>query len=353
MKERPYRSYSKNGRGIRSVSNPYQIEGNIIPFIPEGDFYFSKGVEAFQKRKFDLSLKWFKKAIAEKPDNPLYKCQTSIVYTEIGSYHLANQLLTKVLSTHGEDYVDCYYLLANNYAHLGLLQEAMKYAELYVERAPDGEFTEEAQSLLEILDFDEEEEDDDDEWALEEEDDVLIYQETAFYHLEREEWEEAIAVLEDMIALFPEFSQARHEYHYALFFVGEREEAIEKEEKYLKDHPDALFSCMNLAIFYAHETDKEKLKYYTEMLDNIYPIHEQQKLRIAVTLTQIGLYEKALLRFKMLHKSKLKGHPSYYRWYSTCQYFLGMEETAQRLWDEGCRQHNILAIQTPPWKWQK
>ncbi|UOQ48259.1 tetratricopeptide repeat protein [Gracilibacillus caseinilyticus] len=331
------------------MSKSHSIEGNIIPFIPEGDFYFSKGIEAYQKQKFDLSLKWFQKAMEEKPDNPLYQCQTSIVYTEIGSYHLANQLLTRVLAKQGEEYIDCYYLIANNYAHLGLLQDAIKYAELYLEKATDGEFREEAATLLEMLDFDDEEEDDND-WTLDEEDDLLMYQETAFYHLEREEWEEAIAVLEEMIALFPEFSQARHEYHYALFFIGERKEAIEMEEKYLQDHPDALFSLMNLAIFYGLEQNNEKSNYYTNMLENIYPIHEQQKLRIAVTFTQIGLYDKALPRFKMLHKSKLKGHPSYYRWYSTCQYYLGMKEEAEQLWREGCKHFQILAEQAPPWK---
>ncbi|MDX8044663.1 tetratricopeptide repeat protein [Gracilibacillus sp. S3-1-1] len=330
------------------MTNQFQLEGNIIPFIPEGDFYFAKGVEAYQKRKFDLSLKWFKKAINDKPDNPLYQCQASIVYTEIGSYHNANQLLTQVLEKHGENYIDCYYLLANNYAHLGLLQDAIKYAELYMEKAPDGDFTEEAKTLVEMLNLSEE--DDEDDWMLEEEDDLLIYQETAFYHLEREEWEEAIAVLHEMLTLFPEFSQARHEYHYALFFIGEREEAIELEEKYWSEHPDSLFSCMNLAIFYAYENKEERLTMCMERLDNVYPVHEEQKLRLAVTFTQIGLHEKALHRFRLLRKSKLKGHPSYYRWYSTCQYYLGMEQAANDLWQEGCKQHNILAVEAPPWK---
>ncbi|WP_035722836.1 tetratricopeptide repeat protein [Gracilibacillus boraciitolerans] len=335
------------------MQNLNQIEGNIIPFIPEGgDFYFKKGVEAYQKQKFDLSLKWLQKALSEKPENPLYQCQTSIVYTEIGSYHIANQMLTKVLSKYGDEYIDCYYLIANNYAHLGLLQDATKYAQLYLEKGDNGEFHQEAEELLELLDFSDEEDDED--WIFEEEDDLLVYQETAFYHLEREEWVEAIAVLEEMIALYPEFSQARHEYHYATFFIGgEREEAIANEEKYLKEHPDALFSFTNLAIFYTLKGNKEVSKYYTDMLVNIYPIHEQQKLRIAVTFAQIGLYEKAMDRFKMLRKSKLKGHPSYYRWYSTCQYYLGMEESAFRLWNEGCKQHSILSVQSPPWAQSK
>ncbi|WP_163536492.1 tetratricopeptide repeat protein [Gracilibacillus sp. YIM 98692] len=322
-------------------------EKKIIPFIPEGDFYFSKGVEAFQKHKFEVALKWFNKAVTEQPDNPLYKCQMSIVYTEVGSYHLANQVLTEVLATHGEKYPDCYYLLANNYAHLGLLQDAVKHAELYLEKTSDGDFQEDAKSLLDVLDFNDEDEED---WALDEEDDLLMYQETAFYHLEREEWEEAIVTLEHMIALFPHFSQARHEYHYALFFAGEQEEAIELEEKYAKDNPDNLYSQMNLTIFYYQQGKTKRFQELLTMLENIFPIHEQQKLRLATTFAQVGMYQKAFQRFRLLHKSQLKGHPSYYRWFSTCYYYLDKQEYANALWKEGCQRHTILSKQAPPWE---
>ncbi|GAB2544740.1 tetratricopeptide repeat protein [Gracilibacillus alcaliphilus] len=331
------------------MSKLYPVKGNLIPFIPEGEFYFSKGVEAYQKRKFDLSLKWFQKAMERQPNDPLYICQASIVHTEMGAYHLANQLLNKVLSQYGERYIDCYYLLANNYAHLGLLQDAAKYAALYLEKASDDEFKEEAEELLQLLDFTEEEDEAED-WLLEEEDDLLMYQETAFYHLEREEWQDAISVLEEMIILFPDFSQARHEYYYALFFAGEQDEAVAMEEKHLLDHPNALFSMMNLAVFYYYSDDQSKLAPFVLWLDNIYPIHEQQKLRMAVTFCHLGLYSKALRRFQLLHKSKVKGHPSYYRWYSRCQYEMGMETMAERLWEEGCRQHQALIAKRPPWK---
>lgn len=340
----------RDKRGEHHMTKLTETEKNIIPFIPDGDFYFSKGVEAYKKRKFDLSLKWFKKAISEKPNNPLYNCQASIVYTEIGAYHLANQLLTNVLTHHGEDYIDCYYLMANNYAHLGLMQDAIKYAEKYMEKEPNGELYPDAEALVDILQWEEEESDD---WALEEEDELLMHQETAFYHLEREEWEEAIAVLEEMIALFPEFTQARHEYHYALFFNGEMEEAVTREEKYLEEHPGELFSYMNLAVFYYHKDDQEKLQSIVAALNNIYPIHSQQKLRLAVTFAQIGLYDKAYTRFSMLHKTLLKGHPSYYRWFSTCLYYTGKEKRAETLWEEGCKRHSILSVQPPSWLWKQ
>ncbi|WP_066192384.1 MULTISPECIES: tetratricopeptide repeat protein [Gracilibacillus] len=330
------------------MSKNQLLQDNLIPFIPDGEFYFTKGVEAYQKRKFDLSLKWFQKAVEQKPTNPLYLCQASIVHTEVGEYHLANQLLTKVLAHHGEEYVDCYYLLANNYAHLGLIQDAIKYTTLYLEHNTDNEFEEEAEELLHMLDGVEEETDED--WLLEEEDDLLMYQETAFYHLEREEWADAIAILEEMITLFPEFPQARQEYHYALFYAGERDKAIALEENYWQEHPNTLFSCMNLTVFYHDIKEQEKTDGFIALLDNIYPLHEQQKLRMAVTFAHVGLYQKALQRFKLLHKSKLKGHPSYYKWFSLCHYQAGTSVMADRLWEEGCRQHQVLADQRPPWQ---
>ena len=122
------------GISMAQVKNKAKEKSNnIIPFIPEGDFYFTKGVEAFQNRKFNIAVKWMKKAIEAKPNDPLYQCQMSVIYTEIGAYHAANQLLTNVLQS--TEYTDCYYLIANNYAHLGLLNDAEKYVNLYLETA--------------------------------------------------------------------------------------------------------------------------------------------------------------------------------------------------------------------------
>ena len=71
---------------------------NILSFFPEGEFCFSKGVKAFQQGKFELAGKWLRKAVDIEPQEPLYKCQLSIIYTEIGFYHAANELLMNVLN---------------------------------------------------------------------------------------------------------------------------------------------------------------------------------------------------------------------------------------------------------------
>ncbi|MFD2629132.1 tetratricopeptide repeat protein [Oceanobacillus kapialis] len=319
-------------------------ENNVIPFIPEGDFYFTKGIEAFQKRKFDIALKWMKKATEAKPEEPLYLCQMSVIYTEIGAFHAANQLLNRVLQS--SDYVDCYYLLANNYAHLGLLQDAKKFALAYLEQEPNGDLSEEATTLLELIDIDE---DEDEDWDLEDEDELLIYQETVFYHMESMEWEKAIPLIEEMMTLFPEHKLAKHDYTQALFFSGKEDEAIQMEKDHLATEPTSLYSHVNLALFYFQQGSYSEYEMHIQALLNVYPIHEQQKLRVAVTLARTNRFMEAYQRFQLLSKPKLKGHPSYFRWYSVAAFQIGKENLARSLWQEGVKKYPKLAKETAPW----
>ncbi|PAV27760.1 hypothetical protein CIL05_20325 [Virgibacillus profundi] len=321
-------------------------QNNVIPFIPEGDFYFTKGVEAFQKRKFDIAIKWLRKATEAKPNDPLYQCQMSIIYTEVGAYHTANQLLTNVLKS--EEYVDCYYLLANNYAHLGLLHDAKKYALTYLDKESDGDFSEEAESLLDLIDIDEDDEKSD--WDLEDEDELLIYQETVFYHMENMEWEKAIPLIEEMMIVFPEHKMAKHDYTHALFFSGNEEKAVEMELDIIKEDPNSLYSHTNLALFYYQLGQKQEYEKNIQALLNVYPIHEQQKLRIAVTMARTAYYNEACNRFRSLNKGTVKSHPSYFRWYSIAAFHHGEPSKALIIWKEGCKKFPNLAMEEVPWQ---
>lgn len=320
-----------------------QVTTKIIPYLPNGDFCFAKGVEAFKNRKFDLALKWMKKAVDTTPNNPLYQCQLSVVYTEIGFYNEANKLLTNVLETTGEDYIDCYYLMANNYAHLGLLNDAKKYAQLYLEKGSDGDFSEDAFNLLELLEMD------DEEWDYIE-DDLLIYQETVFHLIENLQWEKALPLLQEMLILFPEHQVTKHDIAQCLFYLGKEEEAIEMELEHLIEEPNALYSYLNLTNFYLEKENKQEYNHYISVLLNIYPMHDHQKLRLAITLAKAGNYHEAYRRFSTLAKKMVKTHMSYYRWFSFTSYFIGKSQKARYIWEEGCRNHPKLQKEEAPWR---
>ncbi|MDY0405121.1 hypothetical protein P5G51_006650 [Virgibacillus sp. 179-BFC.A HS] len=325
----------------------YTKHKKIIPFVPEGDFYFVRGVKAFQKRKFDSAIKWLKLAVEKNPKEPVYRCQLSVVYTEIGSYHEANQLLTDVLTNSIDEYVDCYYLLANNYAHLGLMDDAQKYAKLYLDKDSDGDFSEEAKNLLDLI-SDEQENNEETEWNLEDEDELLIYQETAFYYVESRQWEKALAILEELLTLFPDHIQGRHEYAMALFFTGHKEKAIQMEKDNLASDENSLYSHANLALFY-YLDGKRAYEQHIRTLLNVYPMHDQQKLMIACTLARTGFAQEARERFAALNKGIAGNQLSYFRWYSYALHETGDDQKAYDIWEQGKTKHPILHAEPKPW----
>ncbi|BAM46821.1 tetratricopeptide repeat protein [Amphibacillus xylanus] len=320
----------------------------IIPFIPDAKFYFSKGVDAFYKRKFDLALKWIKKATEADPDELLYPIQMSVVYTEMEEFHLANQILTELSQHNHEQYPELYYLMANNYAHLGLLKEAEKFASLYLEKDIEGEFRSESEQLLTLLELGLSEEDDDFDFDFEE-DEMLIYQETAFYHIQRHDWHEAGKILTEMIKHFPDYLIAKHQYNYALFFVGKQEEAIRLEEELYKQSPESTHSITNLIVFYQETNRRDQAEALIRKLTNVYPIHCETGLRIAITFAYLGYYKEAYRRFLTLPKAKLRNHLDYFRYFSKTAAALNHQNLAEKIWAEGCKKHSELADEPLPW----
>lgn len=319
---------------------------DVLPSLHDGNYCFTKGVEAFHKFRFDISLKWLKKAVYLDQEEPVYKCQLAVVYTEVGYYHKANELLREVAKTFGDRYPDCYYLLANNFAHLGLLQEAKKYCFLYMKLEPQGDFFDDTSALLDLIQTTEEEESD----YVMTEDHLLELQEEVFMLLQHHEYEKALPILEEMMEMFPDHILAQHDYAEALFFSGEKEEAIEREKAMFQNQENTLPSIMNLALFLHEAGQTNEASYYIEQLKNIYPMQGDQRLRIATTLSRTGNHEAAYHRFINLESVFKKTHPAYYRWWGYTNYMLGNREKAYVIWEEGTKRFPQLQENCKPWE---
>src|SRR5699024_1620695 len=187
----------------------------------------------------------------------------------------------------------------------------------------------------------------DDNWS--EEDDLLVYQEAVFQHMENKEWKQAIPLLEDMLTLFPEHSLAVHDYAQALFYSGETEKAIQMELDELEKKPFVLYSHINLAVFYYSVQSISEYEKHIQTLLNVYPIYEEQKLRIAIALAKTRNYEDAVVRFRKLSKGKMKSHLSYFKWYSIAAYYTDEFEKALALKKEGCKIHPNLPRELKTW----
>lgn len=334
--------------GMSKVKKTESHKKDVLPSLHDEDFCFTKGVEAFQGLKFDTALKWLKKAVHLNREEPVYQCQLAIVYTELSYYHKANEILREVAKKYGKRYPDCYYLLANNFAQLGLLQEAKKYCYLYMKLQPQGEFYDDTSALLDLIETTEDEESD----YVSSEDHLLEFQEEVFFLLQHNEYKKALPLLEEMIELFPEHTLAKHDYSEALFFTGQKREAIEREKSLLSESKSTLPSIINLAIFYHELGDEKQASNYTDQLKNLYPLQGDQRLKIANTLSRTGYHTAAFNRFITLQSIFKKTHPAYYRWWSYTNYVLGDCQRAEEIWQEGIKRFPRLQEDNKPWEFE-
>ena len=90
------------------------------------------------------------------------------------------------------------------------------HANSYLEIEPDGEFSEDAEDLLEVLTL---EADDLDEEELYEQDDLIMKQEQARELLESGNFPKAIKILKEVIEEFPEYWSAYNNLALAYFYL--------------------------------------------------------------------------------------------------------------------------------------
>lgn len=128
-----------------------KIPAKIYPFYPNGQFYFERGVEAFRDQRIKEAIRYLVRASELEPGEAVILCQLAICYTEIGQFHKSNQLLREVLEQRNGNMEYCYYFIANNFAYMKDYRRALQYANRYLDSSTDGEYTEEAKDLIEVL----------------------------------------------------------------------------------------------------------------------------------------------------------------------------------------------------------
>ncbi len=198
-------------------------KGKLLSFVPTGEYYFHKGITAYNRKDLKKAKKYLERARELEPLEPIILCQLAIVLTDLGCYQESVDLLVKVLDSLDPYMLECHYFLANNYAHLGSFKEAYQHAKSYLDLEPNGDYLEEVEDLLDLLELDDEE-------AMEllyEQDELMVKQEEARKLLENGQYHLAIEMLSDVIVDYPEFWSAYNNLALAHFYLGEMEQAGE------------------------------------------------------------------------------------------------------------------------------
>ncbi|HZG73193.1 MAG TPA: tetratricopeptide repeat protein [Chondromyces sp.] len=313
---------------MRKDSRLREEKGKLVSFIPTGEYYYSKGLKALHRKELNKAKKYLSRAMDLEPLEPMIACQLAVVDTELGNFQEANGLLHFILDDLDPHMNECHYFLANNYAHLGMFQQAFKHATEYLKKEEHGEFSEDAEDLLELITLDSEEAFD----SLYEQDELISIQEEARYLLESGSFETAIERLEEIIEKHPDFWSAYNNLALAYFYLGEHEKAHSILGDVLDGNPGNLHALCNMAIFLYYEKRFSELKLTLDLLRKIRPMMLEHQYKLGATFALVGQFDDAYIWLKKLYKSGFEGEPGFYYWLACSAYYSGHEQTAKTAW---------------------
>jgi tetratricopeptide (TPR) repeat protein len=313
---------------MRKGSKASKERTNVLSFVPTGEYYFNKGMRAYHRRELKKALKYLNRAVQLEPLEPMIACQLGIVYTELGEYKKSNDQLHRVVDELDPQMVECRYFLANNYAHLGLFKEAYEQVTTYLDQDEYGEFVEDAEDLLEVLELDGDETME----SLYEHDDLIVQQEKARELLESGNFQKAVDTLTEVIKNYPEFWSAYNNLALAYFYLGEVEEAAMTLEGVLEKNPGNLHALCNTAVFYYYQKRDDELAELVTGLEKVRPLLLEHRFKLGATFALIGKYDKAYEWLKSLQRQGFEGDGGFYYWLSYSAFHTGRRKTAETAW---------------------
>lgn len=303
-------------------------KGKVLSFVPTGEYYFKKGLKAYHRHDFTKAKRYLQRAMQLEPGEPMIACQLAIISTELGEYENSNQLLHLILEELDEEMTECHYFLANNYAHMGLFKDSYQHAKLYLELDQEGDFAEETEELLELLEMESEDLDEE----LYEQDDLIIKQEKARELLELGYFPKAIELLNTVIETYPEYWSAYNNLALAYFYMGDVERAEDILKDVLERNPGNLHALCNQLVFAHYLQQSEKMAAIMKGLKKIQPLLAEHQFKLGATFALVGEYEHSYNWLKKLYKQGFEEDGPFYYWLAYAAYFTGHENFSRNVW---------------------
>lgn len=301
---------------------------NIVSFLPTGDFYYTKAQLCMDRGDFPKAAKYLLRAIQLSPNDAMIFLQYAVVELELGNVEHARELLIQSDELDPRN-PETILFLAETSASLGYLEDAVHYAQLYMEIDDSEEYQAEALEILEfasamIKEVPEIEEDETP--ALSHE------QERARQLMEKGEHSRAIEIFENIISENPSFWSAYNNLALAYFYTGESEQARALLHEVLLENYGNLHAICNLAVIAYYEKEEEELKYLEETLLKLHPYKFEHRFKLGATLALLGHYAEAYKWLKSIYTKGFSGDAGFYFWLSHSAYFSGAESFSRQIW---------------------
>jgi tetratricopeptide (TPR) repeat protein len=311
---------------VRNINK--QKTGQVLPFLQDGAYYYKKGIEAYQNRNTSQALQYIRRAVRIEPEEPVFLCQLAIVLAEKGQFEEANESLEKVIYEMDENMAECYFFLANNLAHAGEFETAVKHLNTYLKLDPKGDFAEDALTLLEMLDDEEEDLEDGEET---EEQLAQSRLERAADLLDRGRYDEAQCELTTSLSEEPTHWELYAYMAETLHYQGEQAEALKIVTDLLEKEEAGFLARCNAALI-LKEAGDERWETVARGLRIALPVNDWHGYHLAKTWFRLDDSELSYEWFQRLNqRHTFVKRPRFYHQMAMAAWMNGEKVKARQL----------------------
>lgn len=265
----------------------------IVEFSQGSKYYYELGNYYYNKNNLDRALSYYQRALAVDPANPVNHFNVACLLSELGKYRESISLFKKVTEMDSGP-SESWFWLALNHGQLQQYKEACKYLRKYLEQEPDGEYSWQAEEILEYLRSDLP--------MLTPGQRVKIDRlcTNGIDLISQGRLEEAIKCFARASAVEPEMTAPKNNLAISWFYLGDMGKALELTWEILRAEPNNIFANCNLCTFYFILDDQLALRRQIRVINGLWSDDIDEMLKLGTTYGLLGLNREALDVFRHL-----------------------------------------------------
>ena len=288
----------------------------VIPFERGAEFYFDLSYKYHQRGHLKTALRYIEKAVRIKPADSFMQFNYAGLLAELGHIEHSSDVLLNIINNIDPDYDECYFGLGCNYLQLQKVKKSADYFEKYVNLSPDGDFIEEAENLIEMLNMIKDANNNLDDEELEK---IYKIEEDGIKYLERREYEKALRNFEKVVEKLPNAIPAKNNLSLSCYYLGKIDRAIEIAKEVIIYEPENIHANCNLCIYYNKLGINNLLERQIRITRKLYSDNEDYAYKIADTLGCLGRHKEAYKAYKKLLRFDYK-NPQYVHYVAVAAY---------------------------------
>lgn len=262
-----------------------KVQPKVVSFERSAEYYYLKYQRQMDKGAYLDALDSLRTAVRKEPDNCAYQLALAEFYTEINYFEESNYRVLEAMRRMPGEEGRTLFLLGCNFFGMREEQKAQECFEKYLDRYENGEYALDVRDFLEMMEFDAEE------YGVPRE--CLARSDEGRDWLDRGEYDKAIEILGEICQEHPDLEYAKNNLALAHYCRGDVDLAIALSKEVLAYRPKDTYATCNLVLFSLALDDPEQLLYYCSKLDALAPEDPDEKIKIALTYSELNEDEKA------------------------------------------------------------